>query len=287
MTMTDTTMTETDFEWLCGMLRDESAIVLEAGKEYLAESRLHPIARREGYGSVGDLLRDLRAGSGPAAVLRPKVVDALTTNETSFFRDTHPWETLRTDLVPSLLERNRLTRRLTVWCGASSSGQEPYTLCLLLKEHFERELAGWQVKVVATDLSPSMIAKASSGRYSQLEVNRGLPAPLLLKWFERAGMEWQLSPDIVGMVEYHQVNLADRTTWGAVPKADLVMLRNVLIYFDVPTKASILRAVHERMEPGAPLFLGSAETTIGVVDGFERVQSGKTIYYARAEGSPS
>lgn len=277
------TMTETDFEWLCGMIRDESAIVLESGKEYLAESRLHPIARREGYESVGDLVRDLRTGTGAARTLRPHVVDALTTNETSFFRDLHPWETMKNSLIPELLERNKLRRSITVWCGASSSGQEPYTFCLLLKEHFAEALAGWSVKVVATDLSPSMIEKASSGKYSQLEVNRGLPAPLMIKWFTRSGMDWQLSPEITSMVEFHQVNLADRSTWGRVPDADLVLLRNVLIYFDVPTKAGILNAVHDKLRPGCALLLGSAETTIGVVDGFERVQDGKTIYYRRPQ----
>jgi chemotaxis protein methyltransferase CheR len=274
------TMTDTDFDWLCGLIRRESAIVLEPGKEYLAESRLHPIARKQGYESVGHLVRDLMGGK--AADLRSDVVDAMTTNETSFFRDTHPWTTLRDELVPALLERNARTRRLTVWCGASSSGQEPYTLALLLQEHFAAQLTGWQVSIVATDLSPSMLERAATGRYSQLEVNRGLPAPMLVRWFERSGMEWQLVDDVRRMVRFAQVNLDDRSTWGEVPKADLVLLRNVLIYFDVPTKQGILRAVHERLEPGGLLFLGSAETTMGLVDDcFERAQSGKTIYFRR------
>jgi chemotaxis protein methyltransferase CheR len=274
------TMTDTDFDWLCGLIRRESAIVLEPGKEYLAESRLHPIARRQGYESVGHLVRDLMGGK--ATNLRADVVDAMTTNETSFFRDTHPWTTLKEELVPELLRRNALTKRLTVWCGASSSGQEPYTLGLLLQEHFADQLAGWRVEIVATDLSPSMLERAATGRYSQLEVNRGLPAPMLVRWFERSGMEWQLVDQVRRMVTFHQVNLDDRTTWGPVPKADLVFLRNVLIYFDVPTKQGILRAVHERLEPGGVLFLGSAETTMGLVDDcFERAQTGKTIYFRR------
>jgi chemotaxis protein methyltransferase CheR len=272
------TMTDNDFDWLCGMIRRESAIVLEPGKEYLAESRLHPIARKQGYESVGHLVRDLMGGK--AAELRDDVIDAMTTNETSFFRDIHPWNTLRNELIPELLERNKLTRRITVWCGASSSGQEPYTLSLLLQESFGAQLAGWRVEIVATDLSPTMLERAATGRYSQLEVNRGLPAPMLVRWFTRAGMDWQIADDVRRMVSFHQVNLDDRSTWGVVPKADMVFLRNVLIYFDVPTKQAILRAVRERLDPGGVLFLGSAETTVSLVDEcFDREQSGKTIYF--------
>lgn len=285
MSTTTSTMTDTDFDWLCDLVRRESAIVLEPGKEYLAESRLHPIARRQGYETVGELLRHLQ--SSRSQDLHVDVIDAMTTNETSFFRDTHPWETLRTELVPQLLERNRMTRRLTVWCGASSSGQEPYTLALLLREHFAAELEGWQVRIVATDLSPSMLARTAAGRYSQLEVNRGLPAPMLVRWFSRQGMEWEIDASVRAMVTTGRVNLADERSWGPVPKADLVLLRNVLIYFDVPTKQAILRAVHRRLEPGAPLFLGSSETTLGLVECFERVQSGKTIYYVpKPEAAP-
>lgn len=282
--MTDT-ITATDFDWLCDLVRRESAIVLEPGKEYLAESRLHPIARQRGYETVGDLLRHLR--STTAEDLHLDVVDAMTTNETSFFRDTHPWETLRTEIVPELLDRNRLTRRLTIWCGAASSGQEPYTLALLLREHFESQLQGWQVRIVATDLSPTMLARTAAGRYSQLEVNRGLPATMLVRWFRRRGMEWELDESIRSMVRTARVNLADERTWGAVPKADLVLLRNVLIYFDVPTKQSILHAVHRRLEPAAPLFLGSSETTLALVSCFERVQRGKTIYYVPTAEGPA
>lgn len=277
MTMT---LTEADFDWLCGMIRAESAIVLEPGKEYLAESRLHPIARKEGYESVAELVRDLIDGR-VAPQLKGTVVDAMTTNETSFFRDIHPWETLRRELVPEVLERNKLTRRFTVWCGASSSGQEPYTLALLLKEHFADALSGWDVRIVATDLSPSMLERAASGRYNQLEVNRGLPAPMLVRWFQRAGADWQLADEVRSMVSFHQVNLDDRLTWGPVPTADVVFLRNVLIYFDLPTKQSILRAVGDRLVPGGLLFLGSAETAANVVDCFERHQSGKTVYFRR------
>jgi chemotaxis protein methyltransferase CheR len=277
-------MTDNDFDWLCDLVRRESAIVLEPGKEYLAESRLHPIARRQGYETVGELLQHLQRSR--SADLHVDVIDAMTTNETSFFRDTHPWETLRTELIPALLERNRLSKRITVWCGASSSGQEPYTLALLLREHFAADLESWQVRIVATDLSPSMLARTAAGRYSQLEVNRGLPAPMLVRWFQRQGIEWEIDASIRAMVTTGRVNLADERTWGSVPKADLVLLRNVLIYFDVPTKQAILRAVHRRLEPGAPLFLGSSETTLGLVESFERVQSGKTIYYVpKPEGS--
>lgn len=273
------TLSAVDFDWVCDLVRRESAIVLDAGKEYLAESRLHSIARAQGMSSVGALVRELR--SGRLDGLRRDVVDAMTTNETSFFRDVHPWETLRTEVIPALIEERAPARSLSIWCAACSSGQEPYSLALLLREHFASTLAGWTVRILGTDLSESMLARARAGRYSQLEVNRGLPAPMLVKWFARSGTEWQLDESVRSMVEFRSANLADSRSWGAVPPADLVLIRNVLIYFDVATKRQILDAVHGKLRGQGVLFLGSSETTIGLVDCFDRVSSGKTIYYRR------
>ncbi len=268
-----------EFDWVCELVRRESAIVLEPGKEYLAESRLQSLARKQGLGSVSELLSQMR--SGRLTALQPEVVDAMTTNETSFFRDTHPWETLRTELVPQLLEQRRAERTLTVWCAACSSGQEPYSLALLLQEHFAAELTGWTVRIIATDISPSMLERTRAAKYSQLEVNRGLPAAMMLRWFTRAGVDWQIAPEVRSMVEVRAVNLAEQRTWAGLPRFDLVFIRNVLIYFDADMKAQILNAVHDQLRDGGALFLGSSETTIGLVDCFAKEQSGKTIYYRR------
>ena len=273
------TITATDFDYIRDLVRREAAIVLEPGKEYLAENRLHPVARQAGLDSVGELVRKLRVGADD---LRGQVIDALTTNETSFFRDAHPWDALRDELIPALIERRRAQRTLTIWCAASSSGQEPYTLALVLREHFAEQLRDWIVRIIATDISPSMIERARTGRYSQLEVNRGLPAPLLLKHFTRAGMQWQLNDDVRSMVEYRLMNLDVASEYDRLPMCDLVFIRNVLIYFDVPTKRDILLRCGDRLRSDGYLFLGSSETTLNVVEGFERVQSGKTICYSKS-----
>jgi len=269
-------LTAPDFDYLCQVIRTDSAIVLESGKEYLFESRLQPVAKRNGMTDIGELVRQVRSGSRQ---LRSEVVDAMTTNETSFFRDGHPWETLAGEVLPALFAA-RPGQQLTIWCAACSSGQEPYTLSLLLRERFPSECAGGRVRVVATDLSPSMLDRARLARYSQLEVNRGVPAQLLAKWFARKGMDWVLHDDIRSMVELRTLNLADKVTWATLPpQFDLVFLRNVLIYFDAPTKVQILEEVRRRLRPTGVLFLGSSETTLGLTECFTRAQSGPTIYY--------
>lgn len=272
-------ITASEFDFIRDLVRREAAIVLEPGKEYLAEHRLGPVAKRAGLESVGDLVQRLRIG---ATELRGEVVDALTTNETSFFRDGHPWATLRDDLLPDLLERRADQRSLTVWCGAASSGQEPYSLALLLREHFAERIDGWAVRIVATDISPSMLEKARSGRYSQLEVNRGLPAPMLLRWFRRVGVQWELVPEVRSKVELRRLNLDHAADWASIPLCDLVLLRNVLIYFDPATRAGILERCADRLRPDGYLFLGASETPLGIVDRFERVQRGPTTCYRPA-----
>jgi chemotaxis protein methyltransferase CheR len=273
------TITASDFDYICDLVRREAAIVLEPGKEYLAENRLQPVARQAGLESLEDLVRHLRGGSEP---LREQVVDALTTNETSFFRDNHPWDALRDELIPRLLEQRAAQRTLTIWCAASSSGQEPYTMALLLREHFAEQLQGWVVRIIATDISPTMIDRAKSATYSQLEVNRGLPAPLLLKHFHRDGMKWRLDDSVRSLVEYRLMNLDQPEAYERLPMFDIVFIRNVLIYFDMSTKREILTRSRALLRPEGYLFLGSSETTLNVVDGFERVQSGKTICYRPA-----
>jgi chemotaxis protein methyltransferase CheR len=255
-----------DFDYISRYLRAETGIVIETGKEYLVEARMTPLAQKEGFDSIASLFRELRA-STPNGLHR-KVVDAMTTNETLFFRDSEPFELLKTTLLPELIEKRRATRRLTVWCAASSTGQEPYSLVMLMREHFP-ELATWTVDIRATDICTTVIDKARAGRYGQLEVNRGLPARMLVRYFTKAGTEWELDASIRSAVTFAELNL--NAPWPALPTCDIVMIRNVMIYFDVPAKRSILSRIRGLLAPDGYLFLGAAETTMGLDDAFVRV----------------
>ena len=271
------TMTASQFDYLRDLVRRESAIVLEAGKEYLVESRLAPIARREGLGSVGDLVQ--RLVSSPAAALRTQVVDAMTTNETSFYRDVHPWQTLKQDILPALFKERAASRRLSIWCAACSSGQEPYSLTMLLKDDFPEQFATWDIKIAATDLSDSMVKRCKEGLFSQLEVNRGLPASGLMRHFQREGTEWRIDNSLRRMLDVRIANLVAPASLPSMGGIDLVMIRNVLIYFDDATKTKILTDIRSRMKKDGYLMLGSSEVTTGASAGFSRQQSGKTIFF--------
>lgn len=273
-------LTTTEFDFLREIVLHESAIVLEPGKEYLIETRLAPILRREGIPSYGDFIAELRRPQGRRYV--DMLVDAMTTNETSFFRDVHPWESLRHEILPPLIEARASVRRLTFWCAAASSGQEPYTLAMLLHEHFPEVAQNWTVRIIGTDLSPSMIAKSSSGRFSQLEVNRGLPAPLMMKYFSRVGTEWEIEPKLRRMCDFRVGNLVDDALWAQVPLVDAVFIRNVLIYFAKQTREDILGRVHGRLRSDGFLMLGSSETAVGADGRYERRQTGKTITFLPA-----
>jgi chemotaxis protein methyltransferase CheR len=262
-------MNPADFDYICKLLHQRSAIALEAGKEYLVESRLNPVAKREGLGSLEALVTKLRAE--PFNGLHRKVVEAMTTNETSFFRDLHPFEALKQSIIPELIQQRAAERALNIWCGASSSGQEPYSLAMLVREYFPA-LATWNLRFIASDLSDEMLARARAGRYTQLEVNRGLPATLLVKYFQKQGLEWQIQEELRRMIEFRNINLAE--AWPPLPPLDLMMLRNVMIYFDVDTKKAILGKIRRLLKPDGYLFLGGAETTLNLDDSFVRVQRG-------------
>jgi chemotaxis protein methyltransferase CheR len=236
-----------------------------------------PIVREEKLNSISALVAQLR--KRPQNGLHMRVVEAMTTNETSFFRDVAPFEGLRLHALPDLIARRASERRLRIWCGAASSGQEPYSLAMLMLEHFPA-LATWDVKIIATDLSQEILQRAKTGRYSQLEVNRGLPAPMLIKYFERAGLEWQIKDSVRKLVQFEELNLI--RPWKGLPSCDFVFMRNVLIYFDVPTKKDILGKIRKVMRPDGYLFLGSAETTMNIDSNFNRVQLGKSSCYSIA-----
>jgi chemotaxis protein methyltransferase CheR len=272
-------ITPAEFDFVRRLVYERAAIVLEPGKEYLAESRLLPVARESGLASLRELIGRLQAERPNS--LHQKVVEAMTTNETYFFRDVHPFEALRASVVPELLAKRAAERRLHIWCAASSSGQEPYSIAMLLREHFP-DLSSWSLRVLASDISQEMLARAREGCYSQLEVNRGLPAPLLVKYFERHGTSWRIKADLRRMIEFRAINLA--SSFHDLPQMDIVFLRNVLIYFDMETKKAILGKVRRLMRPDGYLFLGGAESTINLDASFERVPLEKSGCY-RLRGS--
>ena len=266
------TISASAFTFVRELVRAESAIVLDPGKEYLVESRLMPLARQSGHPTVDAYVAELSTRRSPAA--RKQVVEALTTNETSWFRDGDPFTTLRETVFPDLA-RARPAKHLRVWAAACSSGQEPYSIVMTALD--TPALAGWKVDVLATDLSEEMLERGRRGEFSQLEVNRGLPATTLVRHFERQGLNWRINQSIRERVEFRHLNLT--RPFPLMGQFDVVFLRNVLIYFDLPTKQEVLRRVRQVMAPDGHLFLGAAEMTMGVDDAWERVPAGRSSVY--------
>lgn len=267
-------ISEADFRYISDFVYQKAAIVLEPSKMYLVESRLQPVAKREGLASLGDLVAKLKAQ--PTNGMHWSIVEAMTTNETYFFRDVHPFDLLKKTVLPELIKRRGSEKQLNLWCAASSSGQEPYTIAMILRDSFP-ELASWKVTFIASDISKEMLDRCREGRYSQLEVNRGLPAPLLIKHFQKVGANWQVKDELRKMIEFRQLNLA--TPWLAMPPMDVIFMRNVMIYFDLETKKGIMGRVRRLLKPDGYFFLGGAETTINVDDAFKRTQIEKAAYY--------
>jgi chemotaxis protein methyltransferase CheR len=259
-------MNEAVFAYAAQLLKERSAILLEAGKEYLLEARVTPLAKRHGMNTAEEYL--LKVQQTRDEQLIHQLIEAMVTTETMFFRDITPFESLRKSVLPELIRARSDVKRLTIWCAASSSGQEPYTIAMIVKEDFP-ELSNWSVKLLATDLSQDMLLRSRAGRYSQFEVNRGVPPPLLLKYFQQVGSNWEVIEPIRRMVEFQQLNIA--TKWPPLPKCDLIFIRNVMIYFDAETKKTILRQAADLLADDGYLVLGGAETTFHLVDFFDRI----------------
>jgi chemotaxis protein methyltransferase CheR len=272
--MSTTTLTPDAISFVCTTVRDRSAIELDASKSYLIEARLAPVAREAGFASIADLIQGVRGKRQPG--LESRLVEAMTTNETSFFRDIHPFEALKTTVFPALRTKNASRRTINVWSAACSTGQEIYSVAMQLREHFP-DLAAWKVQMIGTDLSDDVLERARAAKFSQIEVNRGLSATLLVKYFQRDGMHWRLSPELRSMASFTKLNLIER--WPTLPAMDVVFLRNVLIYFAPEMKRAILEKVRKVMAPEAVLFLGAAETTMGLDSAFERVQVNNSVFY--------
>lgn len=263
-----------DFEYLRTLVKNHTAIVLDSGKEYLAETRLAPLVNEQGCGSLQELMGLLRRESFGG--LHRKVLDAMTNNETWFFRDAHPFAALTATVIPQLMKQRLAGREISIWSAACSSGQEPYSIAMALRENFN--LTEWKFSILGTDFSDTMLERAKGAVYRQMEMNRGLPAKLLTRYFVQHGLHWQLKREIVDMVNFRFLNLAE--AWGTVvPRCDVVFLRNVLIYFDIVTRKAILGRMRRVLAPDGFLFLGCAETTLNLDSEFERVPTGNYACY--------
>jgi len=266
-------MRPADFDFLRVSLKRRSGLVLSADKEYLLESRLLPVARKAGFDRLGALVDALKGENAEA--LMTAVVEAMTTNESFFFRDKMPFENFRTIMLPVLQAVRRHSRAIRIWCAAASTGQEPYSLAMALSET-NGALAGWRIEVIATDISNAVLEKARQGLYSQFEVQRGLPIQLLIKYFSQNGEMWQIAPEIRAMVRYRQLNLL--SDFSELGKFDLIFCRNVLIYFDQETKVDVLDRLADVIADDGYLVLGAAETVVGLTESFKVCPQSRGIY---------
>lgn len=275
-------MSPADFEFLASFLKLRSGLTLGPEKGYLLESRLVPVARRWGAEGLDGLIARLRRGVPDSMAV--EVVEAMTTNESFFFRDNKPFEQFREFVLPELLRSRAATRSIRIWSAACSNGQEPYSLAMLLRER-EAALAGWRVELLATDISREVLRRAEEGLYSQFEVQRGLPIRQLMQYFDQEGERWRVKPVLRSMVAFRYFNLLDDP--GVLGRFDVVFLRNVLIYFDQPTKTRVLEAVARQMAPDGVLFLGGAETVLGVTQRFRVVPEQRGLYMLNTPGPAS
>jgi chemotaxis protein methyltransferase CheR len=266
-------MTPEDFDYLRRLLKERSGLTLAAEKDYLLESRLTPVARRNGLGGLSELVKLLRQPGQSALAIA--VTEAMTTNETFFFRDRVPFDHLRDTILPALVTARAREKRIRIWCTAAASGQEPYSIAMLLNA-MAPQLAGVRVDILATDLSSEVVERAKAGLYSQFEVQRGLPIQLLVKHFSKSGELWEIAPDVRAMVQFRTLNLLH--DFSPLGQFDVVFCRNVLIYFDQPTKSAVLHRIARQMPDDSYLVLGAAETVVGLTDAFKPVPDRRGLY---------
>jgi chemotaxis protein methyltransferase CheR len=271
-------VTPLEFDYLRRLLKERSGLVLSQDKQYLVESRLMPVARRIGVDNLSTLVHNLKRQDAEPLIV--DVVEAMMTNETFFFRDRIPFDHLRDTIVPALMQARAAQKRMRIWCAAASSGQEPYSLAMVLKD-MSATLAGWRVDILATDLSAEVLEKAKAGLYSQFEVQRGLPIQLLIKHFTQVGDCWQLSPEIRSMVQFRPFNLLN--DFGPLGTFDVVFCRNVLIYFDQDMKVVVLDRLARQIERDGYLVLGAAETVVGLTEQFKPYPDRRGLYMPNAK----
>jgi chemotaxis protein methyltransferase CheR len=262
------------FSFLCQLLRRRTGVVIDATKEYLVVARLLPVVRQRKIPSIDALIDRMRRGTDPT--LERDVLSAMMTHETSFFRDKSPFETIR-QLVTDIVQRRPAQRQLTFWSAACSTGQEPYSLAILLNEHFRDVLANWQVRIIATDYSEAVLMRAREGVFSSLETARGLTPALLSKYFRPLQGKWSISQECRRLVEFRPLNLV--ATWPMMPPCDVIFVRNVMIYFDIATRAALVERFRKLLRADGALFLGGAETLIGMDTGYDRLMGVGCSYY--------
>jgi len=265
-------VTPSDYEYLRKLLKERSGLDLSADKQYLVESRLVPLARRVSLPGIPELVQKMKSGDD---ALTADVVEAMTTNETFFFRDKIPFDHLKEAVLPALAQARAARRALRIWCAASSTGQEPYSIAMCLKEAGPM-FAGWRTEIVATDLALGVLEKSRAGIFSQFEVQRGLPIQMLVKYFTQNGELWQLNAEIRGMVQHRQLNLLQ--DFSHLGMFDIIFCRNVLIYFDHPTKVNIFERIARMLEPDGVLALGAAESVVGITNAFRPYPERRGLY---------
>ena len=273
-------MNVNDFEFIAQLLYQRSGLVITQEKAYLLESRLTPIARKWDLADIEALIGALRDKKEERLLI--DVTEAMTTNESFFFRDNRPFDQFKDLVLPHFLEARRTNKTIRIWSAACSSGQEPYTLAMILREEAAK-LAGWKIEIIATDLSTEILDKAKEGLYSQFEVQRGLPITLLMKYFSQEGEKWRMSDEIRNMVKFRPFNLLEST--GSMGNFDIVFCRNVLIYFDQETKGQVLSRISKVMPQDGYLYLGGAETVLGISDAFEVVPGQRGVYRLKDKDS--
>ncbi|SON57086.1 Chemotaxis protein methyltransferase [Hartmannibacter diazotrophicus] len=266
-------MTPAEFDFLRQFLKIRSGLVLSNEKQYLVESRLLPVARKAGLASIALLIGKLR--DPREQKLADEVVEAMTTNESFFFRDKTPFDHLKDVMLPAMLEKRATQRKIRIWCAAASTGQEPYSIAMCLKEMGAR-LSGWRIEIIGTDISNDVLDRAKAGTYSQFEVQRGLPIQMLLKYFTQRGDTWEISSSLKQMVQWRKLNLLDN--FSTLGTFDIVFCRNVLIYFDQPTKVDVLNRISKMVTPDGYLVLGAAETVVGLTDAFQSLPDRRGLY---------
>jgi chemotaxis protein methyltransferase CheR len=270
-------VTPTEYDYLRRLLKERSGLVLAADKHYLVESRLLPIARKAGAAGLGGLVLQLNAANADG--LASEVVEAMTTNETFFFRDKTPFDQFANVIMPALIAARAHKRRIRIWSAAASTGQEPYSLAICAKEIAAR-LAGWHIEILATDLSSEALARAQAGVYTQFEVQRGLPIHLLLKYFTQVGEMWQIAPELRAMIEFRPFNLLH--AFASLGTFDVIFCRNVLIYFGVDTKTDVLERLARVTAPDGYLSLGAAETVVGLTEALRAIPDRRGLYAPNA-----
>jgi chemotaxis protein methyltransferase CheR len=277
MSLESNPIDQVDVASFFSLVEKNIGVSLDASKAYLIQSRLSNMVREHGFAGHAPLLRFLI--TNPVSEIHWQAFEAMTTNETSFFRDTHPFEILKTTIFPDLIQKRKVVRELNIWSAASSTGQEPYSIAILLREHFP-ELAGWRIRILATDISEQALEKASSGIYNQTEIRRGLSEIQLQKYFKKLpNGNYEINADLRSMVQLKQMNLVQ--DWPLMPKFDLILLRNVLIYFSQVTKAQIVKRLHSQLlDSSSYLMLGSSESIL-FDQTYKIVQLDRVSYYQK------